>query len=31
MRRYMFRKGKSAVEGDHKKSWNNIEAKGEVE
>ena len=30
-RRYMFRKGKSAVEGDPKKSWSGIETKAGVE
>ena len=30
-RRYIFRKGKSAVEGDPRKDWSGIETKAEVE
>ena len=30
-RRYMFRKGKSAIESDPKKTWSGIEAEGGVE
>ena len=30
-RRYMFRKGKTAVEGDRKESWSGIESEAGVE